>query len=153
MAVIALVVIGYDHPQLRQTLQDILQEIITVRISGPRHAGSTTIMDGDALDVAGARVRLYGIDAPEKVQTCRRGRLDRACGMDGTQALIARIDGRTVSCEEQQIDRYGRSVGIRQAGTSNLNAWMVRNRYTVAYRQHRGDLDDSEETVAQAGWR
>ena len=38
---------------------------------GAAIVGRARVVDGDTLDVAGHRVRLFGIDAPESRQTCR----------------------------------------------------------------------------------
>jgi endonuclease YncB( thermonuclease family) len=35
--------------------------------------GRASVVDGDTLDIHGARVRLWGIDAPEADQLCRGG--------------------------------------------------------------------------------
>ena len=37
-------------------------------------AGPTRVIDGDTIEVAGERIRLHGIDAPESGQSCRRQR-------------------------------------------------------------------------------
>ena len=34
-------------------------------------SGRAVVIDGDTIDVADSRIRLYGIDAPESQQTCR----------------------------------------------------------------------------------
>ena len=52
-------------------------------------SGEVEITDGDSIKVAGTRVRLYGIDAPELDQTC----LDRtgatyACGTVGRSLTL-----------------------------------------------------------------
>ncbi len=57
------------------------------------------IVDADTLEVAGQKVRLQGIDAPESAQSCRRatGQLYQ-CGEHATQALRTRIGPGAVSC-------------------------------------------------------
>lgn len=134
--VAGLFLVGDKNPQLRRTLEGMLQEVTG---SGPppeRHAGGARVIDGDTLGVAGSRVRLYGIDAPEAGQTCRRTGRSWACGTDSEKALVSAITGREVRCEQQDRDRYGRVVGICWAGSENLNAWMVENGGAVAYRRH-----------------
>ncbi len=42
--------------------------------------GPARVVDGDTIDVAGQRIRLYGIDAPEKNQTCQIEDVPWACG-------------------------------------------------------------------------
>ena len=39
--------------------------------AGAELAGTAQITDGDTIEVAGTRVRLWGIDAPEHDQTCQ----------------------------------------------------------------------------------
>ncbi len=34
--------------------------------------GSARVIDGDMIEIAGERIRLHGIDAPESGQRCRR---------------------------------------------------------------------------------
>lgn len=149
----ALFVIGDNSPQFRQALEETLQEILTSEPSPEQHAGAVYVVDGDTLDVAGRRVRLFGIDAPEAAQTCRRNGWEWGCGIDATRALEAEIGSHNVSCREQDIDRYGRVVAICHAGSQNLNAWMVRNGWAVAYRRYGGDLYNPEELVARVAQR
>ena len=157
LAAIALVavlfLIGDGNPQLRQALIEMLQEVITGEPLADQQAGNATVIDGDTLDVAGARVRLFGIDAPEAGQTCRRAGQNWACGADAEKALVSVIAGREVRCEEQDRDRYGRIVGICRAGAENLNAWMVENGWAVAYRQYGGRIYNPEEVVARVAQR
>ncbi len=62
---------GYYHRRLAE-------------ISGP-----TRVVGGDTLEVAGERIRRYGVDAPEAEQTCREWaqRADYACGEHATAFL------------------------------------------------------------------
>ncbi len=45
--------------------------------------GPARVIDGDMIEVAGERIRLHGIDAPESGQSCRRrAGADGAAGSD-----------------------------------------------------------------------
>ncbi len=76
--------------------------------------GRATVVDGDTLAIEGlkARIRLYGIDAPESSQTCDDASGKRyLCGGRAAQYL-ADLIGRSgrVTCFEEDRDRYGRIV-------------------------------------------
>ncbi len=72
--------------------------------------GQPRVIDGDTIEVAGQRIRLHGIDAPESRQLCRRDGEPWRCGKDATSALSAFLGGRAVNCEELDRDRYRRIV-------------------------------------------
>ena len=92
------------QPPVRQpqTTQERIQEIpIEIRGSTPR------IVDADTLEVAGQKVRLQGIDAPEATQSCRQPTGKRyLCGDRATQALRERIGTGAVTCTIEGRDRY-----------------------------------------------
>lgn len=156
LVVIALgaapLLIGDDHPQLRQVVDAFLQVFVSDKLVVKRQVGNAEVIDGDTMDVNGSRVRLYGIDAPEAAQTCQRDGRTWACGSIAEHSLVYAIAGRQVRCEEQDIDRYGRRVAT-WAGEENLNAWMVETGWAVAYRQYGGAIYDLEEAVARAARR
>ncbi len=108
--------------------------------------GVPTVADGDSLTLAGQRVRLRGIDAPEYGQTCRRAGADYPCGKLARQALVQAIAGQPVSCSGSRHDRYGRLLGDCRAGDVDLNRAMVASGWAVAY----GDFT-AEERAALAG--
>ena len=95
------------------------------------------VIDGDTLVIAGTRHRLIGIDAPEARQTCQKANLWK-CGEAATQALqdIIAAKGGRVTCNSDKQDRYGRNLSLCFVGGVNLNAWMVRNGWAVAYRKY-----------------
>jgi endonuclease YncB( thermonuclease family) len=103
-------------------------------------AGYAHIVDGDTLDVAGTRIRLEGIDAPESSQTCAVNTRSYACGELATQALAGLVRGHLVRCEPSGLDRYGRTLARCRLDDGNMviNSWLVRqglalSHYTLDY--------------------
>lgn len=96
--------------------------------------GVPRVIDGDTLELAGQRVRLYGIDAPESIQLClhRTGEWD--CGRRAGLWLQQLIGGNEVACQPQGNDRYGRVVASCLMGETDIGGAMVKNGWAVAYR-------------------
>jgi len=100
-------------------------------------SGVPRITDGDTIKIFSKKIRLHGIDAPEKKQICSKNFKKYYCGKDAKKALIKKIDGKPVVCKTQEnLDRYKRYIGICFLGEVNLNKWMVRNGYAIAYRRY-----------------
>lgn len=102
------------------------------------------VIDGDTLRDAGARVRLYGIDAPELAQSCQRDMREWPCGAAAASALRTRIGRRAVTCNDRGADRYGRRLAVCTVGVTDLGAWMVRRGWAVAI----GPTYRAQEAVA-----
>jgi endonuclease YncB( thermonuclease family) len=102
--------------------------------------GYARIIDGDTIDVGRRRIRLYGIDAPEMHQQCRRSDARDAplyhCGQDAKIALAVIIGSGPVSCEPRDHDRYGRTVAVCSAQGSDIAREMVREGWAVAYMRY-----------------
>ena len=49
--------------------------------------GPARVVNGDTIDIAGQRIRLFGIDAPESGQTCIIDNQPWPCGEAATEAL------------------------------------------------------------------
>ena len=112
--------------------------------------GRVRVVDGDSLALAGERIRLHGIDAPESAQTCRASGARWRCGERATRGLREHIGGRTVTCEERDVDRYGRIVAVCRAGGEDLNAWMVERGFALAYRRYSRAYVDEEAAARSA---
>lgn len=106
--------------------------------------GSARVIDGDTLQLAGQKVRLFGIDAPELDQVCDRGGRRWACGDAARAALVQIIGGRRLTCTVQDIDRYGRNVATCLAGGDDVAALMVRQGLALAYRRYSGRYVNAE---------
>ena len=108
-------------------------------------SGIPSITDGDTIKILNKRIRFHGIDAPEKNQICIKNSKKYRCGQEATNALIKKINRKTVVCKVQEkLDRYKRYVGVCFLGDINLNKWMVRNGYAVAYRRYSKDYIQDE---------
>ena len=115
--------------------------------------GPAWIVDGDSIRINGVSIRLEGIDAPEWDQTCTdSGGKTWACGRAATRELKARAGGRMLTCQPKVIDRYGRVVATcALPDGSDVNAWLVREGWAVAYGFSR--IYVSEEADAKAAKR
>ena len=91
--------------------------------------GHATIIDSDTLKVAGMRVRLSDIDAPESRQTCLRVEVAYRCGQLATQHLRTLIAGWAITCAPRARDRYERTVTLCRLLDLDLSASMVRDGY------------------------
>ena len=96
--------------------------------------GNAIVVDGDTLEIRGTKIRLYGSDAPESGQLCRRTGKDYRCGSQAA-ALDDRIAQRSVRCEERDVDRYGRTAAGCFVGSVSLNDELVKQGWAVAYRE------------------
>ena len=120
------------------------------------------ISDGDTITVLSGKeqtkVRLYGIDAPEKKQDY---------GQKSKQFLASLIAGQVVEVEPKGKDRYKRTLGIIQYKGQDINAQMVLNGYAWAYvkysriyvdqerlaRENKRGLWQSSDPTPPWGWR
>lgn len=104
------------------------------------------IADGDTLTVLDAdkvqhKIRLHGIDAPEKGQ---------AFGAKAKEALGEKVHEKTVRVVWKEHDRYGRIVGDVYLGDRNINLEMVEDGFAWWYRQYAKDSKALEKAEAEA---
>ena len=89
---------------------------------------------------------LFGIDAPERRQSC--GPL--ACGTTATEALADILSAGPVRCTRVNTDRYARTVARCKAGRVDVNREMVRRGMAWAYRQYSEDYVPAEKAAKKA---
>lgn len=96
--------------------------------------GRARVVDGDTLEISGQRIRIEGIDAFEKAQTCldAKGR-EWSCGMAGRDLLSQLAAGIKVRCTGKAYDDYGRLLADCYAGDLNLGQTMVDKGLAVAF--------------------
>jgi endonuclease YncB( thermonuclease family) len=114
-------------------------------------AGAARVIDGDTLDVAGVRIRLDGIDAPESDQTCRGSSgADYACGSQASAVMGDLVHGRRVDCAPRGLDRYRRTLAICRTDAGELGAAMVSRGWAVDYTRYSGGRYHAEEAQARS---
>lgn len=132
----------------------------TARATAPKNLGQSEVyeavevLDGDTIKLPnGQKVRLCGIDAPEKEQPL---------GPESTANLQRLVDaaGGAVMVQENARDRYGRIVGevfTQQGGQEqHLNAEQLMGGMAYVYPQYiagcdNGDVMKDTEKMAQEG--
>ena len=107
--------------------------------------GLPKVVDGDTIHIKSYKIRLEGIDAPEMKQKCKKPYLqimfftfqkDYYCGQVSKKKLVQKIGNKPVKCILLKKDRYKRYLAKCFKGSINLNRWMVRNGYAIAYRKY-----------------
>ena len=119
---------------------------LNVKVIASEIYGLPVVTDGDTIKISNNKIRLHGIDAPERNQKCAKNSKEYNCGTVATRALIKKIKKNIVKCIVQENkDRYDRFIGVCFIEKNDLNKWMVRNGYAIAYRRYSKDYILDEE--------
>ena len=100
---------------------------------GDTISGWARVTDGDGLKVAGYKVRLAGLDAPEWNQPakhCWGFRFNH--GKRVKRALKREVGGRRVRVAVEGFDRYGRVLGTVSCRGRDVGEWLVRSGHAIA---------------------
>ena len=107
--------------------------------------GKAKVIDGDTIKIDKNKIRLYGIDAPEKKQQCQKMWLSISfltlnknyqCGKISSNKLKVKINNKFIMCKSSNKDRYNRFIAECYKDKININKWMVSNGYAVAYKKY-----------------
>jgi endonuclease YncB( thermonuclease family) len=128
-----------SHPTSNSALVRLILVLFVLAVTSCSESHADEVMvgkvvivaDGDTITVlenrTQYRIRLFGIDAPERGQDF------------GTRAKRFASDlvfGKQVRVIKQDIDRYGRIVGIVYVGDVGVNEELVRNGSAWVYRRY-----------------
>ena len=131
--------------------------IFSTNILAQEIIGIPKIVDGDTVYINNYKIRLEGIDAPEMKQKCKKEKLkissiigytfykEYYCGKHSKDNLAVKVKGSKIKCISFTKDRYKRYLAKCFKGKINLNQWMVRNGYAVAYRRYSKEYIPDED--------
>ena len=103
------------------------------------------ITDGDTIKFNNKKIRLHGIDTPEIKQLCKnKNGEDYKCGVKAKLALINLISSHQVKCSVHGKDRYKRLIATCFVKNININEWLVKEGWALAYRKYSKEYVDEE---------
>jgi micrococcal nuclease len=101
-----------------------LSKTVTGKVVKVADGDTITILDSDNRQ---HKIRLYGIDTPEKSQ---------AYGKKAKTFTANLVAGKAVKVKVYDTDRYGRSVGVVFVGGPNVNRAIIKNGFAWQYRKY-----------------
>lgn len=116
---------------------------IAAPAQGQIMSGPATVIDANTLDMTGSRVRLVGLDAPERKQSCTRSGEDWACGEEAARTLAAIVAEQAITCVAQGADAAGRTLAVCKVRNIDIGQEMLRRGMAIV-------LDDAPPGYAEA---
>jgi endonuclease YncB( thermonuclease family) len=118
---------------------------------GQELTGRASVIDADTIEIHGRRIRLHGVDAPEKGQECflSDGTPWRG-GQRGALALAEFIAVSPVTCQPVDTDRYGRVVANCHVRGRDIEEWLVSEGWAMAYRRYSSHYIGAEQVAKNA---
>ena len=106
------------------------------------------VVDGDSLFFGNKEIRREGIESPEYHQSCY-DKEEKAypCGKLAYQALKELVSGKKVRCRKIVKDKYHREVSECWVGDININEWMIKNGWAVAYTRYTKAYEKAESVA------
>ncbi|MBX3428451.1 MAG: thermonuclease family protein [Hyphomonadaceae bacterium] len=115
----------------------------------PTIVGVATVIDGDTIEIHGRRIRISGVDAPERGKMCGNINVYQRASL----ALSDQIGRQSVSCELSGNDRYGRAVGLCRVSGVDVAEQTTRAGWTRDWPRYSGRAYADEEAEARSARR
>jgi len=117
-------------------------------------SGSATVIDGDSLIVAGRRLQLHAVAAPDPAAECTPTTGSWRCGHLATLSLTAHVTDRELRCITHETSQ-GAWPATCFLDQENLNAWLVTQGWALAANGDNAYRDAEEQARRQAKgvWR
>jgi endonuclease YncB( thermonuclease family) len=149
---------GLRNRKIRSLLIALLVALATLWRALPEApegqlVGRASARDGDSLVIGHRRIRLLGIDAPERGQSCGEAHATWPCGLAAEEHLGQLIAGAQVACAYFRRDRYGRYIARCEADGRDLNAAMVRDGMAVSLDGNYASEQREARSARRGLWR
>src|ERR1700693_2746071 len=133
----------------------LLPAIALLLLPAIAHAADITgvakVREGDTVQIGTSRIRLGGIDAPAVDQLCLNNSGERwTCGVAARDELIKHADNKVWTCHVRQTDRRGRQVARCEVDGEDIQKWMVRSGWALAYLRFSHDYEADEKAAREA---
>lgn len=100
---------------------------------GKAITGTAFVLDANTLQVKGQKIRLFGIDAPDRKQTClSEKRKSYPCGLRAAFALDNLAKGKLVSCQPRGVDSQMRILATCSHNGLDIGGAMVEAGWAIA---------------------
>lgn len=113
-------------------------ETVTGRVVGVADGDTITVLDADKVQ---HKIRLAGIDAPEKKQSF---------GNRSKESLSDLVFDKTVNVETEKRDRYGRQIGKVLVNGQDVNLVQVERGMAWFYRQYQREQSPNDRRLYEA---
>ena len=113
-------------------------ETVTGRVVGVADGDTITVLDADKVQ---HKIRLAGIDAPEKKQ---------AFGNRSKESLSDLVFDKTVNVETDKRDRYRREIGKVLVNGRDVNLVQVERGMAWFYRQYQREQSPNDRKLYEA---
>jgi len=128
---------------------------VTVLLPALAHAADVTgvakVREGDTVVIGSNRIRLGGIDAPSVDQLCLNTKGERwTCGVAARDELTRHVEGKSWTCRLGATDRRGRSVARCEVDGEDIQKWLVRSGWALAYDRFSHDYDADQAAAREA---
>ena len=111
---------------------------VTGRVVGVADGDTITVLDADKVQ---HKIRLAGIDAPEKKQ---------AFGNRSKESLSELAFDKTVDVETSKRDRYGRQIGKVLVNGRDVNLMQVERGMAWFYRKYQREQSPNDQRLYEA---
>lgn len=113
--------------------------------------GVPRIREGDQIQIGNTKIRLGGIDAPATDQLCLNNKGERwTCGVAARDELIKHVGNKSWACHARAVDRRGRTVARCEVDGEDIQRWLVKNGWALAFVRISKDYEADEKAAREA---